>query len=79
MATNAKEFFEGISEQFRDLNGLHPGLWPIAPSRYGFCLTVVVLVLGWFLLGWTNRGNKPKAAGRSQVEAGLPRQNAASD
>ena len=49
MATNVKEFFDVISEQFRDLNGLHPGLWPIAPRvAMAFGLMIVVLVLGWF-------------------------------
>lgn len=43
------EVVETISAQFRDLNGVHPGLWPIAPrllSALG--LAIVVIVLGWF-------------------------------
>ena len=49
MAINVKDAFESISEQFRDLNGLHPGLWPIAPRiAAGFGVLLVVLFLGWF-------------------------------
>lgn len=46
---NLNEVMETISAQFRDLNGVHPGLWPIAPrllSAVG--LSVVVVVVGWF-------------------------------
>jgi type IV pilus assembly protein PilO len=46
---NLNEVMETISAQFRDLNGVHPGLWPIAPrllSAVG--LSVVVVVAGWF-------------------------------
>ncbi|MFZ6746891.1 type 4a pilus biogenesis protein PilO [Undibacterium sp. JH2W] len=49
MAINLNEIGESISGQFRDLNGLHPGLWPIAPrmaSAIG--IFVVVVGLGWF-------------------------------
>lgn len=49
MAINLKELGESVSAQFRDLNGLHPGLWPLAPrmaSALGVLLAV--LLLGWF-------------------------------
>ncbi|MFZ6773183.1 type 4a pilus biogenesis protein PilO [Undibacterium sp. SXout7W] len=49
MAINVKDAFESISEQFRDLSGLHPGLWPIAPRiAAGFGVLLIVLFLGWF-------------------------------
>jgi type IV pilus assembly protein PilO len=38
-----------LSAQFNDLNGVHPGLWPLAPRL--LCATgalIGVLVLGWF-------------------------------
>lgn len=46
---DVKGLSESIAAQFRDLNGLHPGLWPIAPrllSAAGllFCVTLV----GWY-------------------------------
>lgn len=31
MATDFKNLGETLSAQFRNLNGLHPGLWPVAP------------------------------------------------
>ncbi|MBC7405680.1 MAG: type 4a pilus biogenesis protein PilO [Cytophaga sp.] len=46
---NIKEISDSISSQFRDLNGVHPGLWPIAPrilSAMG--LVVLVIFLGWY-------------------------------
>lgn len=49
MATDLKQIAENISEQFRDLNGVHPGLWPLAPrvaSAGGVLL--LTLLLGWF-------------------------------
>ncbi|MBC3883986.1 type IV pilus inner membrane component PilO [Undibacterium griseum] len=49
MATDIKQVFEDINGQFRDLNGLHPGQWPVAPRfAAAFGVMVVVLFLGWF-------------------------------
>ena len=31
MATDLKELGESLNAQFRNLNGVHPGLWPIVP------------------------------------------------
>lgn len=46
---NLKDFSESISEQFRDLNGLHPGLWPLLPRVIAAIATMsLVVVLGWF-------------------------------
>ncbi|MBI3285341.1 MAG: type 4a pilus biogenesis protein PilO [Burkholderiales bacterium] len=49
MAINLKEFGESFGAQFRDLRGLHPGLWPLAP-RMASALGVLIVVLffGWF-------------------------------
>lgn len=49
MAIDLKELSESLSDQFRDLNGLHPGLWPLAPRLIsGLAVLVLVLLLGWF-------------------------------
>ena len=46
---NVNEIVEKVSAQFRDLNGVHPGLWPIAPRVLSaFALAVAVVALGWF-------------------------------
>lgn len=47
--SNIKEKFDSVSRQFQDLNGLHPGLWPLAPrllAAVGLC--VFVLFVGWW-------------------------------
>lgn len=46
---NLKEIGESIAAQFRDLNGLHPGLWPIAPRMLSaFGLILLVIGSGWY-------------------------------
>jgi type IV pilus assembly protein PilO len=46
---NVNEVVEKVSAQFRDLNGVHPGLWPIAPRILSaLALAVAVVALGWF-------------------------------
>lgn len=46
---NLKEFSESVSDQFRDLNGLHPGLWPLMPRLLSAVASLLlVLVLGWY-------------------------------
>lgn len=46
---NVNELVEKVSAQFRDLNGVHPGLWPIAPRILSaLALAVAVVALGWF-------------------------------
>ncbi|MFZ6864476.1 type 4a pilus biogenesis protein PilO [Undibacterium sp. Ji67W] len=49
MAINVQELFDDIGGQFRDLNGLHPGLWPIVPRlAAALAVLVVVILLSWF-------------------------------
>ena len=46
---NLTEISESLSAQFRDLNGVHPGLWPIAPRM--LCAAgalVAVIAVGWY-------------------------------
>ncbi|MET3119872.1 type IV pilus assembly protein PilO [Undibacterium sp. GrIS 1.8] len=46
---NLNELTDSISSQFRDLNGLHPGLWPIIPRMLSaFSLLVVLVILGYY-------------------------------
>ncbi|MES2071345.1 MAG: type 4a pilus biogenesis protein PilO [Pseudomonadota bacterium] len=46
---DVKEFSESIASQFRDLNGLHPGLWPLAPRLLSAAsLLLCVTLLGWY-------------------------------
>ncbi|MCU6432204.1 type 4a pilus biogenesis protein PilO [Undibacterium sp. Jales W-56] len=46
---NLNELSESIGSQFRDLGGLHPGLWPLAPRLLtAFALLIGLVALGWF-------------------------------
>ena len=46
---NLNELGESISSQFKDLNGLHPGLWPLIPRILSAAgLLIVLLFLGWY-------------------------------
>lgn len=52
MATDLKQLDEALKSQFRNLNGLHPGLWPIVP-RVLMALGVAALaVLAGYFLSW---------------------------
>lgn len=47
--SNIKEKFDSVASQFQDLNGLHPGLWPLAPRLLaGIGLFAFVLLVGWW-------------------------------
>jgi type IV pilus assembly protein PilO len=58
---NLKEIGESIGAQFRDLNGQHPGLWPIAPRLLSaFGLVLLVIVSGWYFY-WDGQLNELEA------------------
>lgn len=45
-----KQIGETVAAQFRDLNGRHPGQWPLIPRLLcGLGALVAVVILGWFL------------------------------
>ncbi len=65
---NLTEITESLTEQFRDLNGIHPGLWPIAPRM--LCAVgalVAVIVVGWYSY-WSGQFNELDQ-GRQQEQA----------
>ena len=46
---NIKEIGESLSGQFKNLNGLHPGLWPLAPRLLAATgLLALEILLGWY-------------------------------
>lgn len=58
-----KNIGESISAQFRDLNGLHPGQWPIVPRVLcGLGVLLAVLVVGWFAYWSTQLEDLDRAA-----------------
>lgn len=45
-----KQIGETVAAQFRDLNGRHPGQWPLIPRLLcGLGALVAIVILGWFL------------------------------
>ncbi|MBB3120211.1 type 4a pilus biogenesis protein PilO [Pseudoduganella violacea] len=49
MATDLKQLGETLAAQFRGLQGVHPGQWPLAPRLLcALGVTVAVMVLGYF-------------------------------
>jgi len=52
MATDLKNIGDSLSAQFRNLNGLHPGLWPILPRVLMALGVTVAVVLGGYFLYW---------------------------
>ena len=58
-----KNIGESISAQFRDLNGLHPGQWPIVPRMLcGVGVLLAVLVVGWYAYWSTQLEELDRAA-----------------
>ncbi|MCE3264133.1 MAG: pilus assembly protein PilO [Pseudoduganella sp.] len=49
MATDLKQLGESLSAQFRNLNGVHPGLWPIVPRLLcAVGVAALVVLAGYF-------------------------------
>jgi type IV pilus assembly protein PilO len=49
MATDLKQLGDSLSGQFRNLNGVHPGMWPILPRLLcGVAVAAVVVTAGYF-------------------------------
>jgi len=64
---NLTESFNELSAQFRDLNGVHPGLWPVAPrllSAVG--MLVLMVLLGWYFY-WSGQFNELDAGRAEEV------------
>lgn len=52
MATDLKELGESLSAQFRNLNGVHPGLWPIVPRVLCALGVGALVVLAGYFFYW---------------------------
>ncbi|TDK65929.1 type IV pilus inner membrane component PilO [Sapientia aquatica] len=64
---NMTEISESLSAQFRDLNGIHPGLWPIVPRMLCALGTVIVVVVaGWYFY-WSTQFNELEAGQQQEV------------
>lgn len=69
MATDLKQLGESLSAQFRNLNGLHPGLWPIVPRVLCALGVAVLAVLAGYFLYW--QGQYERLQEGEQKEAKL--------
>ncbi|XLZ68184.1 type 4a pilus biogenesis protein PilO [Massilia sp. SR12] len=52
MATDLKEIGESLNAQFRNLNGVHPGLWPIVPRVLCAVGVGALVVLAGYFFYW---------------------------
>jgi type IV pilus assembly protein PilO len=52
---NIQEQFESFAGQFKDLNGLHPGLWPIAPRLLTALAVLVMVIIGGWAFYWSGQ------------------------
>ncbi|AVR99401.1 type 4a pilus biogenesis protein PilO [Pseudoduganella armeniaca] len=67
MATDIKDLIEPIAAQFRGLNGVHPGQWPLAPRVLcGAGVALAVVVLGHF--GYWSGQFEEQDAGAAQEQ-----------
>lgn len=65
---DVKNLIDSLAAQFRDLNGRHPGQWPIAPRLLsGAGVFFVVLVLGWFFY-WSTQLEDLEQGGQLEVK-----------
>lgn len=65
--TDLKNIGASVSGQFRDLNGLHPGQWPIFPRMLcALGVLLAVLGVGW-LLYWSEQLDELERAAAEEV------------
>ena len=64
---NFNELSESLQAQFRDLNGVHPGLWPVVPRMLcAFGTMVVVVLAGWYFY-WNGQFNELDVGRQEEV------------
>lgn len=67
MATDIKDLIDPIAAQFRGLNGVHPGQWPLAPRVLcGAGVALAVVALGYF--GYWSGQFEEQDAGAAQEQ-----------
>ncbi len=68
MATDIKQLGRSLAAQFRGLNGVHPGQWPLAPRILcGIGVALGVLVLGYFGY-WSSQFEEQEAGAAQELQ-----------
>jgi type IV pilus assembly protein PilO len=68
MAIDIKQLAEDFASQFRGLNGVHPGQWPLAPRvMCGVGVVLAMLVLGHFLY-WSGQFEEQEAGAAKEKQ-----------
>ncbi|SFG16434.1 type IV pilus assembly protein PilO [Duganella sp. CF458] len=68
MATDLKQLDEVLKDQFRNLSGVHPGLWPILPRMLLALGVAAVAVAGGYFLYWQSQYEELEAGAQKEVQ-----------
>lgn len=68
MATDLKQLDEVLKAQFRDLNGLHPGLWPILPRVLLALGVAAAAVAAGYFLSWQSQYEELEAGEQQETK-----------
>jgi len=66
MATDLKQLDEVLKSQFRNLNGVHPGLWPILPRVLLAVGVAALAVAGGYFLYWQTQYEELEAGAKQE-------------
>ena len=53
--SKVQEQFQDLASQFQNLNGLHPGLWPLAPRVFTAVVVFLLVILGGWAAYWSGQ------------------------
>lgn len=68
MATDLKQLDEVLKSQFRNLNGVHPGLWPILPRVLLAIGVAALAVAGGYFLYWQTQYEELEAGAQQELK-----------
>lgn len=68
MATDLKQLGESLSAQFRNLNGVHPGLWPIVPRLLCAVGVAALVVLAGYFGYWQGQYEELELGEQQEVK-----------
>jgi len=68
MATDLKQLDEVLKSQFRNLNGVHPGLWPILPRLLLTLGVAALAIAGGYFFYWQTQYEELEAGAQEEVK-----------